>query len=399
MAADLLAVGGLFAVLAVAGAVALRVGLSAIPLYVLGGMVAGPGVAGRLGLPAVPDGEVLTLLAELGIVLLLFFLGLEFSIDRLLAQRDRIGRAGLIDLGVNFPLGVGLGLAIGWGPLGALLLGGVVYVSSSAVITKSLIDLGWIADPESEPVLGVLVFEDVVVAVYLAVVAALVLGGADAAAVAGRVGVALVALGVLAVGARYGGGAVGHILDVEADEALVLRALALAVAVAGAALAVGVSEAVAAFFVGTAVSVTDHVERVERLVGPVRDIFAAVFFLWIGVGTDPLVVLSVAGPVLAAVVLTVPAKVASGFLAGRTYGLSDRRAVRAGLGLVPRGEFSLVVAAAATAGTGRVLTELVPAVAVGYVLCTSLLGTVLMDRSALVEGPLVRLLGRGDTTL
>ncbi|MFB6079641.1 MAG: cation:proton antiporter [Haloferacaceae archaeon] len=385
MAVGLVEVGELFVALALSGAVASRLGVSVIPLYVLGGMAVSPHVAGRAGLPAVAPGEAVTLLADLGLVLLLFFLGLEFSLDRLLAARDRIVRAGLVDLGVNFPLGVGLGLLFGWGPLAALLLGGIVYVSSSAIVTKLLVDLGWIADAESEPVLGTLVFEDVAVAVYLAVVGSVVLGSGDAVGAARRVGVALGVLALLVVVVRYGGGLFDRALAAETEEAFVLRILALVVPVAGAALVLGVSEAVAAFFVGTAVGATDHVDRIERLASPLRDVFAAVFFLWIGLGTDPLVVARAALPVLAMVAVTAPSKVLSGYVGGRGYGLSERRSLRVGLGLVARGEFSLVVAALAAAGSGPVLTEVLPAVAVGYVLATSLLGTSLMQHAERFE--------------
>ncbi|MFB6089424.1 MAG: cation:proton antiporter [Halobellus sp.] len=391
MAAGLLELGELFVVLAVAGAVALRVGLSVIPLYVVGGMAAGPFVAGRIGLPYVPDGELLTVLAEVGIVLLLFFLGLEFSLDRLLASRAAITRAGAIDVGINLPLGIVLGLALGWSVVEALLLGGIVYISSSAIVTKTLIDLGWIADEEAEPILGTLVFEDLFIAVYLAVVTSLVLGGGGAGGAGGLGGVArslAIAfgfLGLLLVAVQYGTAFFARVLDVSETEAFVLRTLAVVVPVAGVALALGVSEAVAAFFVGMGFSTSGHRERIEQLLTPVRDVFAAVFFFWIGVGTDPLTLATVAVPLAAAVVLTTPAKVVSGYLGGQAYGLSERRSLRVGVGLVPRGEFSLVIAALAASGSTPVLRETIPAFAVGYVLVMSILGTVLMGRSDLVE--------------
>ncbi|WP_435183992.1 cation:proton antiporter [Halobellus sp. EA9] len=389
MAAGLLELGELFVVLAVAGAVALRVGLSVIPLYVVGGMAAGPFVAGRLGVPYVPDGELLTVLAEVGIVLLLFFLGLEFSLDRLLASRSAITRAGVIDVAINLPLGIALGLALGWSVVEALLLGGIVYISSSAIVTKTLIDLGWIADEEAEPILGTLVFEDLFIAVYLAVVTSLVLGGGGGAGglggVARSLAIAFGFLGLLLVAVQYGTAFFARVLDVPETEAFVLRTLAVVVPVAGVALALGVSEAVAAFFVGMGFSTSGHRERIEQLLTPVRDVFAAVFFFWIGVGTDPLTLAAVAVPLVAAVALTTPAKVLSGYLGGQAYGLSERRSLRVGVGLVPRGEFSLVIAALAASGSTPVLQETIPALAVGYVLVMSGLGTVLMQRSDVVE--------------
>ncbi|WP_117593715.1 cation:proton antiporter [Haloprofundus halophilus] len=390
-AMELWQVGGLFVGIAVAGAVATRVGLSVIPLYVVVGMLVGPNVLGRYAPEfAIPSGDIVTILAEIGIVLLLFFLGLEFSLDRLMEARRRITGAGLLDLAINFPVGVGLGLLFGWNLLESVLLGGVVYISSSAVITKSLIDLGWIANRESEPMLGTLVFEDLFIAVYLAVVAALVGGSGGLETAAVDVAVAVAFLGVLLAGVWFGGPLFERVFDADSSELFVLRVLAMAVFVAGVALAIGVSEAVAAFFVGMGFSSTDHVERIERLLTPVRDIFAAVFFFYIGLGTDPLLVATTVGLLAVAVVATTPTKVVSGFYSGRIYGLDDRRSLRVGLGMVTRGEFSLIIATVAATGSGPVMTQVIPAFAVGYVLVMSILGTVLMQYSGVLEGVLAR---------
>ncbi|ELZ30867.1 potassium/proton antiporter membrane subunit, cpa2 family protein [Halogeometricum pallidum JCM 14848] len=387
MAADLLELGQLFVVVAVAGAVALRLGLSVIPLYVVGGVLSGPFVAGRLGLPYVENGEIVTLFAEVGIVLLLFFLGLEFSLDRLLESRTKITRSGVVDIAVNLPVGIAIGLVLGWSLVESLLLGGIVYISSSAIITKSLIDLGWIANPEAEPLLGTLVFEDLFIAVYLAVVTSLVLGGGGdgMGSIVQSLAVAFGFLGLLLVAVQYGTAFFSRVLDVSEQEAFVLRTLAVVVPVAGAALALGVSEAVAAFFVGMGFATSGHREKIERRLTPVRDVFGAVFFFWIGVGTDPTLLAAAAVPLVVAVVLTTPAKMLSGYLGGRVYDLSKRRSLRAGLGMVPRGEFSLVIAALAAGGSTPIMREIIPAFAVGYVLVMSMLGTILMGQSSVVE--------------
>jgi CPA2 family monovalent cation:H+ antiporter-2 len=394
MATGLLELGQVFLACAVAGAIALRIGLSVIPLYVVSGMLAGPFVAGRAGLPSVPENELLTVLAEVGIVLLLFFLGLEFSLDRLVASRSRISRAGAVDLAVNLPVGIVIGFALGWSAVEALLLGGIVYISSSAIITKTLIDLEWIANDEAEPILGTLVFEDLFIAVYLAVVTSLVLGG-DVGGVWRSLAVAFGFLGALLVAVQYGTDLFSRLLDVSNPEPFVLRTLGVVVPVAGIALSIGVSEAVAAFFVGMGFSNSGHRDRLEQLLTPVRDVFAAVFFFWIGVGTDPRLVAAVAVPVAAAVVATTPAKVVSGYAGGRLYDLSTHRSLRVGVGLVPRGEFSLVIAALAAGGSTTVLRETIPALAVGYVLVMSTLGTVLMQRSDDIERVLRRVHAAG----
>jgi len=388
MAALLFEAGVMFSVLAVAGAVAHRIDLSVIPFYVVSGVLVSPYVFGALGLPALQDQEFITLLAEFGIVFLLFFLGLEFSLDRLLESKENIGKAGALDLAVNLPIGVAIGLALGWSVLEAFVLGGIVYISSSAVITKSLIDLGWIANDEAQPMLGTLVFEDLFIAFYLAVLSAVILGGGTFIEVLQQVAIAMGFLAVL-VGAVYFGSAYFEaFLDVDSQEMFVIRAVAITVLVAGGALALGVSEAVAAFFIGMGFSGTDHLHDLERRLIPLRDVFAAVFFFWIGLNTDPTVFgsVAIAGLLAVLVVATTPTKLLTGFLSGRIYGLDDRRSVRVGCGMVTRGEFSLIIAAlAAGSGGSVVLTETIPSVAVGYVLVMSILGTLFMQYAGLFE--------------
>ena len=393
MAALLFEAGVMFSVLAVAGAVAHRIDLSVIPFYVVSGVLVSPYVFGALGLPALQDQQFITLLAELGIVFLLFFLGLEFSLDRLLESKEKIGKAGALDLVVNLPVGVAIGLALGWSLLEAFVLGGIVYISSSAVITKSLIDLGWIANDEAQPMLGTLVFEDLFIAFYLAVLSAVILGGGTVIEVLQQVAIAMGFLLVLVAAVYFGSAYFERFLDVDSQEMFVIRAVAITVLVAGGALALGVSEAVAAFFIGMGFSGTEHLHDLERRLIPLRDVFAAVFFFWIGLNTDPTVFgsVAVAGLLVVLVVATTPTKLLTGFLSGRIYGLNDRRSVRVGCGMVTRGEFSLIIAAlAAGSGGSVVLTETIPSVAVGYVLVMSILGTLFMQYAGLFERLVVR---------
>jgi CPA2 family monovalent cation:H+ antiporter-2 len=387
MAAILLELGVAFAAIALAGTVAQSLGQSVIPFYIIAGLVVNPFVLGSLGLPALTEREVITVAAELGIVFLLFFLGLEFSIDQMLASGRRMTRAGLLDMGINLPVGIAIGLALGWSVLEALVLGGIVYISSSAVITKSLIDLGWIANPESGPILGTLVFEDLAIAVYLATLAALLTGGGDLGALLSNIGVVGGFFLALVLVVYFGEALFERFLAVGSNELFVLRTVAAAVLIAGAALALGASEAVAAFFVGMGFSSTEHVERIEDLLVPLRDVFAAVFFFWIGLTTDPRLVVAVAGPLALVVVLTTPTKLVSGYFGGRLYDLDSQRSVRVACGMVTRGEFSLIIATlAASQGSGPVLTETLPALAVGYVLVMSVLGTTLMGSADTIEG-------------
>jgi CPA2 family monovalent cation:H+ antiporter-2 len=383
------------ALLSVAGLLADRLGQSVIPAYIVVGVVIGPfgPVVEGVSLRVIENPEFVDLLSELGIVLLLFFLGLEFHVDQLVDRRDAVVSAGVVDFGVNFGLGFGLGVLFSFTLLESLFVGGIVYISSSAVITKSLLDLGWIADPESEAILGVLVFEDILIAVYLAILTAVALGGGGPAAVATDVGIAAGFLGVLFLVARYGDNYVDRLFQAETDELFLLRVLGATTLVAAGALALGVSEAVAAFFVGTALAETGHMDRVERVLSPPRDLFAALFFFAIGLETNVGALSGVLDLLAVAVVVSVLGKVVSGLVGGRRYGLDDRRAFRVGVGLVPRGEFSLVLAAlAARAGTQMggetALAETIPAFAVGYVLVMSVVGTTAMRYADAIARPL-----------
>ncbi|GAA0249604.1 cation:proton antiporter [Haladaptatus pallidirubidus] len=380
----LIEIGIALTAIAVAGAFANRISLSVIPAYILVGILIGPheptSIAG-VSLQLVENREVINLLAELGIVFLLFFLGLEFSINQLLKARTRIGKIGIVDFVINFGLGLALGAMFGWSLLETLFLAGIIYISSSAVITKSLIENGWIANPESGPILGTLVFEDILIAIYLAILSAIALGEGDLASAAVSIGTAFVFLGVLTAVAWYGTGFVEQAFNTDSDEQFLLRVLGVTILIAGAALASGVSEAVAAFFVGTTFSQTDHLERVERVVSPARDLFAAMFFLSIGLTTDITVLADVVGLLVVAIVLSVVGKIISGTISGRTYGLSPKRSLRVGFGMVPRGEFSLVIAALAGGVSGVAFQSVIPAFTVGYVLFMSIIGTILIQHA------------------
>lgn len=368
--------GVVFAALAVAGSLSTRVGQSVIPAYILAGLLLGPFSPVEV-LSVVRDREFIALLRQLGVVLLLFFVGLEVDLSSLLAARDRVFAAGTIDLGLNGAVAAALALAFGFGAFETVLLVGIVALTSSVVVVKTLIDLGWIADPESEAVLSVLVFEDVVTAGYLAVLAALT-APADAAGVLARSAVVILLLAALV---RYGRPLVDRALATASDEVFLLRVVGGVTLVGGIALAAGVSEAVAAFFLGSAVGTTRHAERVSRVITSERDLYAAVFFFAVGLGTDPGLIPGVAAPLVAFVVVSTLAKVAAGYLGGRAYGLDERRSVRVGTALVARGEFSLVVAAVALeVGATRVV-----ALAVGYVLVMSTLGPLAMRYSGPIE--------------
>ncbi|MFC4553196.1 MULTISPECIES: cation:proton antiporter [Halorussus] len=373
--------GVVLTALAVAGGLAVRLGQSVIPAYILAGIVVGPSapveVAG-VPLAVISREGFVEAFADLGLVALLFFLGVHVSFERLVENYRRLLASGLLDFVVNVAIGVGLGVLFGFGPLGTLFVAGIVYISSSAVVTKSLVERGWIADAESEVILGVLVFEDVAIAVYLTVVSAVALHGGTLLDAALRAGTGLGFLGVVAVVGWVGSARIERLLRTPSDELFLLRVLGVATLVAGTARFTSVSVGVTAFVVGAVVGRTDTTDRIERTLVPVRDLFSAVFFFAIGLSTRVAALADLAGLLAVAVVATTAGKLLTGSLAGRLYDLGPRRSFRVGVGTVARGEFSLVLATLAAGLAAAGPARLVPEFGVGYVLATSVLGTLSM---------------------
>lgn len=401
MAVELFEIGIAITAIAIVGTFASRFGQSVIPAYIVAGILVGPhdpkSFLGVLPLTLVPESQYIDVLAELGVVFLLFFLGLEFSIQQLLANRNRLVRIGTIDFVVNFGIGILIGAIFGLSVLQTLFVAGIVYISSSAIITKSLIETGWIANPESEPILSTLVFEDILIAVYLALLSALVLGDGEFGVAAFSIVKAFGFLGGLALVAWYGTRYVERLFETPSDELFLLQVTGITALIAGGALAAGVSEAVAAFFIGMTFSQTDHVERIEQVIAPARDLFAAIFFFAIGLTVDVTILTDIVGLLVAAVVVTTLGKIVSGTLAGRQYNLDTTRSLRVGIGLVPRGEFSLVVGALATSAGLASLSAFVPAFAAGYVLFMGILGTMLMHQADGVVRHLERVITQVNT--
>ncbi|BDH05918.1 cation:proton antiporter [Streptomyces seoulensis] len=374
----LLAMGGAFLAAAFLARLGARFGVPTIPLFMLAGLLLGPHTPG----PAlVSDPRDFEMLSALGLVLLLFYLGLEFKLDDLRRGGRRLLTAGGIYLLLNVGAGLGFGFALDWGAREALVLAGVLGISSSAIVTKILIDLGRISRPETRLILGVIVVEDLFLALYLAALQP-VIGGAEG--VGETVSQAAKAFGfllVLAAAARYGTRLVGRLIRVRDDELLVISFLGAAVLVAGVSELLGVADAIGAFMVGLILAGTPSGPRIRRLVHPLRDAFAAIFFFAFGLALDPAGLASVAGPVAAAAGLTIVMNVIAGLLVARTYGYGPEPAAAIATTLVARGEFALILGAmAASAGLDGRLASFIA----GYVLVLAILGPVIAKRADLL---------------
>lgn len=337
-AENFIVLGVMILVLAVLARVASRGGFSPIPFYLLTGLVFG--VEGFVPIP-LPD-EFLQLGADIGVVLLLFMLGLEYSGDEL---RDnlRVGlSSGGLDLLLNFTPGMLAGLLLGWDPVAAILLGGVTYISSSGVISKVLADLDRLGNRETSSILTILVLEDLVMAAYLPLVAVLLLGTGLLAGVT-SLGIAVAAAAVVLVTAIRFSDAISRLIQSRSNEVVLLSTIGLMLLVAGLAEQLQVSSAVGAFLVGIALSgpVAHHA---ERLVSPLRDLFGAIFFVSFGLQVDAAGLMPVAPVALVLALVTAVTKFYTGWWAAARIGVAVKGRLRAGSALIARGEFSIVIA-------------------------------------------------------
>nr|WP_269204985.1 cation:proton antiporter [Motilibacter aurantiacus] len=348
------------------GRLAGRVGLSPIPLYLLAGLAFGSG--GLLPLDA-PEG-FFEAGSQIGVVLLLLLLGLEYSAAELVGQLRQQAPVGALDLLLNGAPGAILALVLGWGPLAALAMFGVTAVSSSGIIAKVLTDLERLANRETPSVLSILVLEDLAMAVYLPVLTALLAASGPASALRSVV-IALAVLAVVLVIALRYGRQVTAVVAADSNEILLLRVFGLALLVAGAAEQVHVSAAVGAFLLGIALS-GEVAELARPLLEPLRDLFAAVFFVFFGLTTDPAQLPDAVLAALVLVVVGIATKVITGWVAARRAGVGPGGRIRAGAALIPRGEFSIVIAGLA----GSSVDPRLAPTAAAYVLILAVLGPV-----------------------
>jgi CPA2 family monovalent cation:H+ antiporter-2 len=351
--------------LSVLARLASRLRITAIPLYLLAGLAVGEGGIAPLDVSE----DFISLAAEIGVLLLLLTLGLEYSGDELRQGLRTAAVPGLVDGLANFTPGLIAGLVLGWDATTSVLLGGVTWISSSGVVSKVLTDLDRLGYRETPAILNLLVIEDLAMAAYLPVVGALI-ADRDVDATALTVILALVAAAVILWAALRWGQHLSNALAPGNDEAVLLAVFGITLLVAGVAEQVQVSAAIGAFLVGLALSGTVQA-RAASLIGPLRDLFAATFFLFFSFQIRPSQLLDVLGAAVLLTIVTGAGKLASGWVAAARHGAGTRGRLRAGTALIARGEFSIVIAAlGAGAAHGRSLSAL----AAGYVLLTAAVG-------------------------
>jgi monovalent cation:H+ antiporter-2, CPA2 family len=366
---------------ALAGLLSAYLRFTTAPFLILMGMIVGPHAPhyGMIDFRFIQTAPLIDFMGRVGVLFLLFYLGLEFSVSRLIKSGKSIAVGGSIYIGINLTLGLIYAWLVGFPLNEVLVVAGITTISSSAIVAKVLFDLRRTANAETPLILGIIMYEDVFLAVYLSLVSGLVLSGATSViGILQAAGLALgFIIGLLVIG-RFVTPLLNRALRIGSNEVFLLIIFASLFLLAGAGGTVNVAEAIGALLVGLVFSETEHSERIEHLIVPFRDFFGALFFFGFGLTIDPFALGGAVWLALGAVVITVAGNVAAGFLAGRTSGLTTQESVTVGLTIVSRGEFSIIMANLAKAGN---LMPVIQPFAALYVLILAVLGPLMTKES------------------
>jgi len=376
-----LEVGLALSLIALAALISTRLRFSVVPLLILAGMVVGPHAPkiGPLDFRFIESAPLIEFMGRVGVLFLLFYLGLEFSVSRLIKSGKSIVVGGSIYIGINFLLGLGYAALLGWPFKEVLVAAGITTISSSAIVAKVLFDLRRTANPETEMILGIIMFEDVFLAVYLSLVSGMVLSGATSiGGVLKSAGLALAfILGFIGLG-RLAVPLLNRAFRISSNEVFLLVLFACLFLVAGLGETIHVAEAIGALLLGLVLAETEHGDRIEHLIVPFRDFFGALFFFGFGLTIDPFALGGAVWPVLGAVVVTLIGNITAGILAGKSARLGMGPSLNVGLTIVSRGEFSIIMANLAR--SGGLLPVLQPFAAL-YVLILAVLGPLVTKES------------------
>ncbi|HEY8281456.1 MAG TPA: cation:proton antiporter [Leifsonia sp.] len=381
---DLIVLGVLLLVAYVLGRLGKLVGLPAIPVYMLVGLLASPHSG---WFPLNFESNYIELIAIFGLILLLFNLGLEFDQDEFFGNFGKLIISGGSYVVINMGVGLAFGFLVGWGTREALIIAGMTATSSSAIVTKLLIELKRLANTETPMILGVTVVEDIFIAIYLAIVSVVLSGETDFWPIVGKLAIAFTFLVVMFGIARWGGRFVSRLFRTKDDELFTILFFGLAVLFAGVGQVLGVTDAIGAFLIGLVLGATRFRNRIEHIATPLRDVFAAFFFLNFGLLLDPARFPEVVVPVVVAVLLTIVLNVAAGQFVAWLNGFGVQAGINTAVILQNRGEFALILA---TLSLSAGLDPRIQPFAGLYVLIMAVLGPVLAANSERIGGMILR---------
>jgi len=378
---------------AIAAVIAARLKFSSAPILILTGMIVGPHAPhfGIFDFRFIQSAELIEFMGRVGVLFLLFYLGLEFSVSRLIKSGKSIVFSGSIYIGINVVLGLMFGYLVGLPYKEVLIVAGITTISSSAIVAKVLFDLKRTANVETEMILGIIMFEDIFLAFYLSLVSGIALSNATSVwGILGSAGIALgFILGFIIIG-RLAVPFLNWSLRISSNEIFILVLFACLFILAGFGETIHVAEAIGALLFGLILAETIHGERIEHLIIPFRDFFGALFFFSFGLTIDPFGLGGAVPLALGAVVVTIIGNVTAGIVAGRQAGFSSQASLNVGLTIVSRGEFSIIMANLAIAGN---LLPIIQPFAALYVLILAILGPLLTRESERIYGWYARVAG------
>lgn len=348
-----LEVGLALGLIAIAVLAANKLGLSNIPFLIIIGMIVGPHAPqiGVFDFRFIETGSLISYMGRIGVLFLLFYLGLESNVTRLIKAGRSIFTGGSLYIAVNFSIGFAFGYITGFPLRETLIIAGLTTVSSSAIVAKILFDYRRTANQETQMILGITMFEDVFLAVYLSLISGIVLSGASSfAGVASSGGIALGFIVGLVFLGRLAKPLLDRFFRISSNEIFVIVVFACLFLLAGLGETIHVAESIGALLLGLILGETEHSERMERLVIPFRDFFGAIFFFGFGLSIDPFTLGEAAWLAIGASVLSLVGVTIAGLIVGRRAGLSPVGSLNTGFTLLARGEFSIIIVNLALAG-------------------------------------------------
>ncbi|UPK42604.1 cation:proton antiporter [Paenibacillus pabuli] len=384
-------VGIAVALITLTGLISARLRFSVIPFYILIGMAVGPHAPqiGIVDLRFIESSSFIEFMGRLGILFLLFYLGLEFSVSRLLKSGKAILTGGMFYVGLNFASGLLLGWFMELPLKETLVVCGIMTSSSTAIVAKVLVDLKRTANPETEIIMGMIMFDDLFIAIHISILTGLVLSGATSFLSVFLVSLsALLFIVLFLIIGRKCIKYIDKVLNIKSSELFLLTVMTLLFLVAGFSETLHVAEAIGALMMGLVLGESRHASRIEHQIMPFKDFFGAIFFFGFGLTIEPSSLGGAVGMTVIAVILTIASNYGAGIIAGRLSGMTPKASLNVGFTLVSRGEFSIIMANIGKAGG---LMASIQSFAVLYVLILAVLGPILTKESPWIYNQYARL--------
>ncbi len=312
--------------------------------YILAGVIIGPHTP---PFPLVTDPQTIQTLAEMGVIFLLFSLGLDFNLGKLKKVGGTSFIAALLEIALMILVGYFIGRGFGWDKMDSLFLGAILSISSTTIIVKVLRDLGKTKEKSSDLIFGILIVEDILAILIIALLSGLAMTGTLTlgTVVTDTARLFIFLVGVTVFGFLVVPKALSFVNNkLKSDETLLVTVLGFCFGVALLALKMEYSVALGAFLIGAIVAEARQIGKITSLIEPIKDMFSSVFFVAVGMQINPKLVLEYLGPILIVTAVVVIGKVLTCAIGTLAAGNDRRTSLRVGMGLAQIGEFSFIIA-------------------------------------------------------